>query len=165
MIRRVFVFLLFLTAALPAARAKDACQLITADDVKAALGTDVQKAPPTMLPPSSPGLEYSMCRFKAPAGKATVSLLARYATSRPNDSIPDLIAQQRAQKMPNVREVKGVGDGAMASSSMVLGKNMYQLTFYKGKYIFLLITIDSKMDDAAAERAARALAAKILPRA
>jgi hypothetical protein len=163
--KHIFVFLLCILTALPVAWAKDACSLMTADDVKAAIGTDVQKAPPTMLPPGGPGLEYSMCRFKAATAKTTVSLLARYSKSRPNDSISDLIAQQREKKMPNVREVKGVGDGAMADSSTVLGRNMFQLTFYKGKYIYLLITIDGKMDDAAAEQAARALAARILPRA
>jgi hypothetical protein len=114
-----------------------------------------------MIPPSAPGLEYSSCNFKALAGKTRVSLLARYSQNRPNDSAQELMAKLHTQGYQGIREISGVGDGAVWAN---LGMT-HQLTVMKGRGIFLLITISGPGDEATELERAKSLAAKILPRA
>jgi hypothetical protein len=155
----LLVLLVFLTV--PFAWAKNACTLLTAGDVQAVLGEPAQPAPPLMMPPYGPKVEVSMCRFKTASGK-TVSLMARYG--EPNDSPATLVAKLKSQKMPEVREISGVGDGAVWSGAQVFGKGNYQLQINKGKYVFLLISVNGKVSEANALDDAKALAARVLPR-
>jgi hypothetical protein len=158
--------MVFVSLAAGTAWAKDACSLVTAGDVRAVIGEEVHQVPAGIIPPSGPGLEYSSCRFKTASKTRTVSLLARYSKGRPNDSITELVAKMRSQKLPGVREISGVGDGAVWDGGpLSKTSGSYQLTFMKGKFVFLLITLTGSFTEAGALEQAKALAAKILPRA
>jgi len=163
---RYSLFLLLFSILLPVARAKDACTLMTAEDIRAVIGEEVHVVPGGMTPPSGPGLEYSSCRFKTASGTRTVSLLARYSQNTPNDSTAELVAKMQSQKMPGVREISGVGDGAVWSGGAFdKTRATYQLNFMKGKFAFFVINFSGSFTEATALEQAKALAAKILARA
>jgi len=158
---RTFFLLLLISLAVPFAWAKNACSLLTADDVQAVIGELVHSVPPTMMPPYGPKVEASMCRFKSASGK-TVSLMARYG--QPNDPPAALVAKLKSQKVSDVREIPGIGDGAVWSGAQALGRANFQLQVNKGKYTFLLFSFFGKFTEASALENAKALAARVLPR-
>jgi hypothetical protein len=163
---RLFWLLTLLIAATGTALAKDACSLLTSDDLQSTLGQSFHQVPNGMIPPSAPGLQYSECTFETVRGGPRVSLLARYSTTRDNDSTSELMAKLRRQGFKDVREVSGVGDGAVWAIMTISAKsNTCQLTFMKGKRTFLLVTIGHAPDPAAAFEQAKALANRIVPRA
>jgi len=163
---RTVLFLTFVIAATGAALAKDACSLLTSDDLHATLGQPFHQVRNGMIPPSAPGLQYSACTFETVKGGSRLSLLARYSSTRDNDRTSELMAKLRSQGFQDVREISGIGDGAVwAVMTISARSNTCQLTFMKGKRIFLLLTIAHAQDPAAALEQGKALAARILPRA
>jgi len=162
----VFVGLV-LIAPSRAAAAKDACSLMSAADAEAALGEPV--GAPVSEPRSSGASDGSECKFKSTQGRAlkgkNVALTVQYATSDVTGSTKGIADNLRSAGMKNVHEVSGVGDGAVWGSTSMMGRPMGELSVLKGKHIMLIILINGIADEADSLSRAKALAAKVLPKA
>jgi len=118
-----------------------ACRVLTAADVQAALGVPVTQLPLTSPPPDAgPGGNLiSGCTYSSAAAAAGGVSLYLY-----RDLAIDYFAN-----VPGVQAVSGVGDAAYEHAPLLIGR--------KGHVTFLL-TIDSTADPAKTDSALRTLA-------
>jgi hypothetical protein len=120
---------------------QDACRVLTAADVQAALGVPVTQLPLTSPPPGAgPGGNLvSGCTYSSSSATAGGASLYLY-----RDMAIDYFAT-----VPGFTAVHGVGDAAYEHVPMLIGR--------KGHVTFQL-TVDSSADPAKADTALRALA-------
>lgn len=119
----------------------EACRVLTAADVQAALGVPVTQLPLTSPPPDAGpgGTLLSGCTYASSSATAGGASLYLYR---------DLAIGYFAN-VPGVQAVPGVGDAAYEHPPMLIGR--------KGHVTFLL-TIDAGADPTKADSALRALA-------
>ncbi len=164
---RVLLLSLFVGGLCLTAADKDACSLVTAADAEAALGEPVG-APTPELRPSPPG-QASACRFRSTQSRGlkakTVSVSVHYATEDLHASMPGMMDNLKSAGYQNVHSVAGVGEEAIWASRVMMGKTTGELTVRKGKSTLVVIIINGLPDDATALDHAKALAAKVLPKA
>jgi hypothetical protein len=128
-------------ASSPAGLTSDACRVLTAADVQAALGVPVSQLPLTSPPPGGGpgGTLVSGCTYTSATAASGGASLYLY-----RDMAIDYFAN-----VPGFRPVPGVGDAAYEHGPMLIGR--------RGHVTFQL-TIDSGADPAKTETALRALA-------
>jgi hypothetical protein len=129
------------SAASPAGLTSDACRVLTAADVQAALGVAVSQLPLTSPPPGGGpgGTLVSGCTYASATAAAGGASLYLY-----RDMAIDYFAN-----VPGFQPVPGVGDAAYEHGPMLIGR--------RGHVTFQL-TIDSAADPAKTDAALRALA-------
>jgi hypothetical protein len=125
----------------PGGLTSDACRVLTAADVQAALGVPVSQLPLTSPPPGGGpgGTLVSGCTYTSATAAAGGASLYLY-----RDMAIDYFAN-----VPGFQPVPGVGDAAYEHGPMLIGR--------RGHVTFQL-TIDSGADPAKTETALRALA-------
>ena len=125
----------------------DACRVLTAADVQAALGVPVTQLPLTSPPPGGgpDATLLSGCTYVSASAAAGGASLYLY-----RDLAIDYFA-----KVPGVQAVPGVGDAAYEHAPVLIGR--------KGHVTFQL-TIDSSADPAKADSALRTLAHAVASR-
>jgi hypothetical protein len=124
----------------------DACQLLTKQEVEAALGRTVGDAIPEATPP------FFGCRFAAPSGFDGAAMTVGVYGSPPEA----LATFEMALKINSYQQVSGVGDRAYLSP-------INDITVLKGRYELSVDVTLSKGDERAAARRLAELAVARLP--
>lgn len=159
--------ILFLFPLSSNAAAKDACSLVTSADAQEALGEPV--GPSRSQPRSMNGADGTVCKFRSTQGGAmsakSVSVTVEYSSSDISGNTKGMMDNLKSAGYSNVKEVSGIGDGAVWATNTVMGKPTAELSVLKGKTIMLMISISGFADEASALDRAKHLANKILPRA
>ncbi|MGA7217033.1 MAG: hypothetical protein WBX38_01885 [Candidatus Sulfotelmatobacter sp.] len=162
-----FLSAVLLTSVPSWAAAKDACSLITSDDAQAALGEPVGL--PKSRPRSMAGADGSNCQYRSTQGSAlkakSVSLTVGYSSSDISGNENGMMENLKSAGYKNVRQISGVGSSAVWGTNSMMDRPTGELSVLKGKNIMLIIIIDGIADEPTALDRAKALAAKVLPKA
>lgn len=130
-----------------AAPTQDACRALTAADVRAALGVEVNQLPMTSTPPGG-GPDTSLvsgCTYASATAASAGASLYLYR-DMPIDSFANV---------PGIQRVPGIGDTAFMQPPMLIGR--------KGHITFQL-TVVSQADPATKELELRTLAREVAAR-
>jgi hypothetical protein len=115
------------------------------------------------------GADGTNCKFRSTQGSAlkakSVSVTVEYSSTDISSQFSSMADSMKSQGYKNVQNISGVGDAAIWGTNSMVGRPTGELTIRKGKSTMLIILISGVADETDALNRAKALAAKVVPKA